>query len=182
MTTTTSLISKLLEDHRKVERLFAEFDSKGESSWKELFCELTNDLVRHEVAEEEIVYPELRKAVPDGDAIADKRIEEQAEAEELLDKMEKMSTTDAEFAASLARLREAVLQHAESEEQTVFPPLAQSLDSERQAKLGERYEKAKGSAPTHPHPHAPDTPPGNLVLGPVAAMVDRFRDAMRKAS
>jgi hypothetical protein len=37
-------------------------------------------------------------------------------------------------------------------------------------------------APTHPHPNAPDTPPGNMVLGPVAALADRFRDAMRKAS
>jgi len=37
-------------------------------------------------------------------------------------------------------------------------------------------------APTHPHPNAPDTPPGNMVLGAVAALADRFRDAMRKAS
>ena len=45
--------------------------------------------------------------------------------------------------------------------------------------MGERYERAKASAPTHPHPHAPNTPPGNVVLGPIAALADRIRDAAR---
>jgi hypothetical protein len=30
------------------------------------------------------------------------------------------------------------------------------------------------------HPIAPDTPPGNLALGPIAALLDRARDAMHK--
>lgn len=48
---------------------------------------------------------------------------------------------------------------------------------DERVELGRRYVKAKDAAPTHPHPHAPDTPPGNVVLGPVAALVDRVRDA-----
>ncbi len=39
--------------------------------------------------------------------------------------------------------------------------------------------KAKGLAPTHPHPHAPNTPPGNIVGG-AAAAVDKVRDAVRR--
>jgi hypothetical protein len=40
---------------------------------------------------------------------------------------------------------------------------------------------AKKVAPTHPHPHAPNSPPGNLAVGPVLALVDRVRDAAQSA-
>lgn len=39
------------------------------------------------------------------------------------------------------------------------------------------FETVFHPAPTHPHPSAPDTPPGNLVAGPVGALFDRIRDA-----
>ena len=47
--------------------------------------------------------------------------------------------------------------------------------------LGQRYEKAKKAAPSHPHPHAPDSPPGNVVLGPIAAVFDKVRRRHRQA-
>jgi hypothetical protein len=40
-------------------------------------------------------------------------------------------------------------------------------------------QEAKKAAPTRPHPRAPDEPPGNLISGPVAAVIDRGRDLMR---
>ncbi len=177
-----SLIDKLLEDHQEVRQTFARFGTADRTKWGDIFSGLTNDLVRHEVVEEEIVFPEVRKELPNGDALADARTSEQSEAQELLSEMDKKGAGDKDFAANLARLRSAVLAHAAAEEKTVFAPLASTLSAERLEQLGERYDKAKAMAPTHPHPSAPDTPPGNMVLGPVAALADRFRDAMRKAS
>jgi hemerythrin superfamily protein len=177
-----TVIEKLLEDHQKVRKTFASFEGADRSQWWEIFEGLTRDLVQHEIAEEEIVYPVVRKQLPNGDELANARISEQSEAEELLDEMEKKGGDDKDFAANLTKLRAAVLEHAEEEERTVFAPLANAVDRDQLEKMAERYEKAKKTAPTHPHPMAPDTPPGNMVLGPVAAMADRFRDAMRKAS
>jgi hemerythrin superfamily protein len=176
-----SVVELLLQDHQEVKASFTSFETADRSKWWDMFQDLVGDLVRHEVAEEEIVFPEARKVLPNGDAIVDARIGEQSEAEELLSKMEKGGPNDPNFAANLTHLREAVLMHAESEEQTVFQPMAQALDAERLEKLGNRYAKAKAIAPTHPHPHAPDTPPGNMALGPVAALADRIRDAVRKS-
>ena len=177
-----SVVALLVQDHQEVKRHFAAFETADRQEWWGMFEDLVNELVRHEVAEEEIVFPEARKVVPNGDAIIDARISEQSEAEELLSKMEKGGAKDPDFPAHLTKLRQAVLTHAEAEEKTVFDALAQNLDRERLEKLGDRYEMAKKAAPTHPHPHAPDTPPGNMALGPVAALADRFRDAIRKAS
>ena len=178
----TTVIEKLLEDHQEVRQMFARFDTADRSDWWDIFQSLTNDLVRHEVVEEEIVYPVVRKELPDGDRLANARISEQSEAEELLSTIEKKGAGDRDFAAHLTKLRAAVLEHAQAEERTVFAPLARAVDRERLEKMGEQYDRAKSMAPTHPHPHAPDTPPGNVMLGPVAALADRFRDAMRKAS
>jgi hypothetical protein len=43
------------------------------------------------------------------------------------------------------------------------------------------FEKAKKTAPTHPHPSTPNTPGANMALGPVAAVFDRARDAVSSA-
>ncbi|HUJ65929.1 MAG TPA: hemerythrin domain-containing protein [Acidimicrobiales bacterium] len=177
-----SIVAKLLQDHQEVKQLFSRMDQTSPAQAREMFWELTNDLVRHEVAEEEIVYPEVRKSVPNGDRLADARIKEQSKAEELLAEMEKAGTDDPQFSSRLQKLQKAVLEHAEKEETLVFEPLGQHLDQDRLEQLGSRYDKAKAAAPTHPHPSAPDTPPGNMALGPVAALVDRARDAMHKVA
>ena len=35
---------------------------------------------------------------------------------------------------------------------------------------------AKKVAPTRPHPNAPSTPPGNILIGAAAAVIDKARD------
>ncbi|MGH9043272.1 MAG: hemerythrin domain-containing protein, partial [Acidimicrobiales bacterium] len=76
-------------------------------------------------------------------------------------------------------LRSSVLDHAAAEERNIFPLLQTVESQDARSRLGARYEKAKASAPTHPHPGAPDTPPGNKILGPIAAFFDRARDAAK---
>lgn len=175
----SDIIELLLEDHRSVEQLLGSMNSVGPAGRNELFCEIREMLVRHEVAEEEVLYPTFRSDAPGGDAIADARIAEQSEAEVMLASMEKQDTESDEFLTSFGKLRSAVLEHAQHEEAEVFPRLREVESPEKLGTMGERYEHAKQSAPTHPHPHAPDSPLGNKVLGPVAALADRMRDAMR---
>jgi len=177
----TDIVQLLLTDHRDAEELLARFDGIGPNDRATYFCEVVSELVRHEVAEEHVVYPIIRRGAPAGGAEANARIAEETEAEGLLADMEKMDTTSAEFATKFATLRQAVLAHASSEESTTFPLLAELEDAESRIALGGRYEHAKSVAPTHPHPHAPHSPPGNLFLDPVAALFDKARNAVRGA-
>ncbi|HTT92795.1 MAG TPA: hemerythrin domain-containing protein [Acidimicrobiales bacterium] len=177
-----SIVDRLLQDHQEVRQAFAKITAADSDERWALFMDLMNDLVRHEVAEEEIVYPVVRQEIKDGAMLASERVGEESKAEELLAQMEKKGRGDDGFTENLGRLKADVLAHAEAEELTVFPALAAVLNQERLVQLGDRFAKAKMLAPTHPHPNAPDSPPGNLVLGPVAAMADRLRDAIRKAT
>jgi hemerythrin superfamily protein len=176
----TDVIQLLEADHHQAEQLLARFETTSAGQRASYFCEVVNELVRHEVAEEVVVYPALRKNAPGGDAEADARIREQSEAERLLKEMESMDAQSAQFETSFRHLRDAVLSHAQAEENGAFRLLQQSENADARMTLGQRYEKAKRAAPSHPHPHAPDSPPGNVVLGPIAAVFDKVRDAIGK--
>src|SRR5579875_4119164 len=118
-----SLIDLLLEDHNEVKRLFTEIaGAKGERR-ERLFDELRENLIRHEVAEEEIVRPLTKKNVPSGGTVADDRISEESKAEEVLKEMEKTELSSPEWEQLFERLRRDVLTHAENEETIEFPAL-----------------------------------------------------------
>jgi hemerythrin superfamily protein len=178
---TIDIVDLLLADHEEAKALLGRFDQVGQADREDYFCEVVTELVRHEVAEEQVVYPIIRQATPGGEQEAKTRIAEQSEAEELLTEMEKLDSSSAEFTTKFLTLRQAVLDHASAEEASTFPLLKKIEDAESRIALGGRYEHAKATAPTHPHPHAPDTSPGNIVLGPVTALFDKARDAVRNA-
>jgi hemerythrin superfamily protein len=116
------------------------------------FCNLREELVRHEVAEELIVYPAFREHVEGAASIADACIAEQSRAEEKLAAMADQDATSPMFRTRLAELRQAVLAHAQHEERDVFPALQRAIDPAELGTLGDRYDKALESAPAHPHP------------------------------
>lgn len=168
----------LLTDHRHAESLLQRFGEIPVTERRNYFSGLVPILVGHEVAEEEIVYPPIRWVDPRAGSMLDERIAEQREAEELLKELEQLDPETAKFADSFAELRESVLAHAKREERTVFPLLDELADTVDRTTMGVRYVKARNAAPTHPHPRAPDTPPGNFVVESVAAIADRVRDKL----
>jgi hemerythrin superfamily protein len=173
------IIDALCRDHQEVRKLFTRLEAASGKRRQELFQRLVGELVRHEVAEEEILRPVSRRDA--GEAIANARIKEESRAEELLKDMEKLDPGSAEFAAKLAKLRRDVERHAEAEETKEFPRVAKKETTERLEQMGRAYEAAKKAAPTRPHPSTPNTPVASTLAGPFAAVIDRTRDAVRDA-
>ncbi len=176
----TSIIELIVRDHGSVKALLNRFDGLAAGQRQDYFCEVVHELIRHEVAEELVLYPALRADARQGGAQADLRIGEQSKAEQMLSDMQDLDPGSEEFTARFLQLREAVLEHAAAEEDSTLPLLGEAETPQKLRDLGSRYERARASAPTHPHPHSSDTPPANRILGPVAAVVDRARHAMSK--
>ncbi|MBA3618143.1 MAG: hemerythrin domain-containing protein [Actinomycetota bacterium] len=179
------VIEILTHDHREVEAMFAELESlrgatgeAGRDRRKDLVDQVTIELVRHSVAEEAEVYPAVKDNVSDAEAEQAKH--EHAEAEETLKRLEGLQPDDPSFDEQLATLMREIREHVAKEEGEMFPHLRQVLSQDELVELGAKVESVKKIAPTRPHPSAPDQPPGNKVLGPVAGLFDRIRDAVSR--
>ena len=175
---TGDAIDLLTSQHQQVRQLFTQLQGGGQSR-QDTFESLVRLLAVHETAEEEVVYPALRRRAADGEVIAEARKAEEDEAKTMLSDLEKIGVDGEGFDAQLQTLRLAVLTHAENEEREVFPLLRQALDPDELQSMQTALETAERMAPTHPHPHGPESAAGNMLVGPFVAMVDRVRDAIR---
>jgi hemerythrin-like domain-containing protein len=182
------VIAVLTKDHREVEQMFAEFESLERGGMadsggvrkqqRDIADKVIMELVRHSVAEEEYLYPAAREHLPNGGEIADRELREHAEAEETMNSLDGMDPDNPEFTQRMHTLMQEIRQHVQEEEGELFPALRSSMSQQQLDELGDKVTAAKKIAPTHPHPRAPDTPPGNKLLGPGVALVDRIRDAL----
>jgi hemerythrin superfamily protein len=174
-------VQLLTTDHERIEQLFRRFEGLPVDATDErqsVVREFTQGLSRHASAEEQIFYPAVRDALPDGDSLVDESLDDHHEIKELLVAIDDASPSDGRLDDLVQSLIAEVREHVEEEEGEILPRLSQAVGHERMVEIGERLEKAEALAPTRAHPHAPDTPPGNLVAGPAAAVVDRLRDAI----
>src|SRR3712207_9105216 len=115
---------------------------------KELTEQVTIKLVRHSVAEEVLVYPEVEEKVSAEEA--EHAREEHAEAEETLQRLEKLDADDPSFDDELATLMKEIRHHIEEEEGEMFAHMREVIDADELRRLREQVEAFKKVAPTRP--------------------------------
>ena len=179
-TTQADAIQLLTSDHAKVEQMFRLIESLPEGdSLQEQVEGVVRELSIHAAIEEQVLYPAMRKALPDGDALAQEAIDEHQQAKETLAAIER-TEDPGERRRLLFELMVDVRHHVKEEEMELFPKLQASMGRDELREMGGKLAAAKRMAPTHPHPKAPNTPPGNVVGGAAAAVIDKARDALRR--
>jgi hemerythrin superfamily protein len=176
-----NVVDLLRRQHEDIRKLMAKIAKENGKNRKETFEQLRCLLAIHETAEEEIVHPFARRTIGNGERIIDARLKEEKEAKEILQKLERVGTDSAEFEPLFDRLCKAVETHAEHEENVEFPEIVAKSTPEQLRGMAIAVKAAEAIAPTHPHPGV-ESPAKNIALGPVAAVVDRTRDAIRKVA
>jgi hemerythrin superfamily protein len=172
------IVTLVIRDHEAIQRLL---DSLGpvDSDGAPARCwQASYELIRHEVAEEQVVYPSLHQCGAGAAEVGRRGLAEQADVEHLLDDVEKVGPAGHGFEQALDALQGLVQRHAAFEEDEILPLIADRLSDEQRFELGDQYAQAKKVAPTHPHPHLS----GNDKLPmSAAAIADRVRDAMSRS-
>ena len=173
----SEVVDLLRAQHQRIRELFDAVEAAHGDERGERFAALRAFLAVHETAEEIVVHPRARQA-EGGEEVVDARLQEEHDAKQVLSRLDGMDTADSDFTPTLAQLRSAVLEHAASEEETELPLLSRENDERMLARMAEAVEAAEALAPTHPHPGV-ESATANVLLGPVASLVDRTRDVVR---
>lgn len=119
-------IKVLMDDHRKVERLYKQ---AGEGGNYDIIMQICQELTVHTTLEEEIVYPVLEDELdPD---LAEEAQQEHEAAKTLIAEIEAMEPGDPQLRQAVRMLMNAFRHHVEKEESNVFPKMEAQLSVER---------------------------------------------------
>ncbi|MEU8472469.1 hemerythrin domain-containing protein [Streptomyces sp. NPDC029006] len=174
------VVALLMRQHGDIRNLFDEVERSEGEERREAFRRLVRLLAVHETAEEEVVHPFVRRAVSGGEQVVRDRLAEEKAAKETLAALDDMDTDDPAFMPRLMKLRTDVQEHARAEERYEFSHIRRSTDVTNLATMAKAVKAAEAMAPTRPHPGV-QTAAANIALGPVAALMDRTKDAVRQA-
>ncbi|MFF8232371.1 hemerythrin domain-containing protein [Streptomyces caelestis] len=174
------VVALLMRQHGDIRNLFDEVEAAEGDARQEAFRRLVRLLAVHETAEEEVVHPFVRRNVAGGDEVVEARLAEERSAKETLSALDDLETGDPKFLPRLRALRADVQEHARAEERYEFIHIRRNADAGALASLARGVKAAEAMAPTRPHPGV-ESAAANVALGPVAALMDRTRDAVRKA-
>ena len=150
----TDAIVLLKEDHKTVKRLFREFQAAGDGAAQTkttLATRILEELTVHTYLENEVIYPEVRKLLPDLEQDVLESYEEHHVADVLCLELSTMSPDDEHFEAKMTVLMENVTHHIDEEEQEWFPKVREGLGRKQLQELGARMLELRPSAPTKPN-------------------------------
>jgi hemerythrin superfamily protein len=175
-------IALLKADHRTVEKLFRAFVKAGDGAYRtkrKLVDDIIRELSVHAAIEEQFLYPAVRREVSGAEHDVLESMEEHHVVKWVLSELEPMDPKDERFDAKVTVLIENVRHHVHEEEHELFPEVRDAMGRKTLLDLGAKLAEGKRLAPTRPHPRSPDEPPGNLLVGAMAGVVDRALTAVK---
>ncbi len=119
----TDAIAILTADHKRVKKLFKQFDKMKEdgaaADKQALAQQICAELALHAEVEEQIFYPATREAIDDDDLLNEAEVEH-ASAKDLMAQIESGDPSDPLWDAKVSVLGEYVDHHVQEEEEEMF--------------------------------------------------------------
>jgi len=140
-------IDMLLEDHKKVQKMFKDFEKlerDDTEALQELVTTACTELKVHSMLEKELFYPAVRDQVDkeeDEDLLNEAEVEHQT-VDQLIETLEGMDPGDAMYMAHFTVVSEYVKHHVQEEEKEMFPRVKKMKSLDLDA-LGEEMKARK---------------------------------------
>ena len=163
----------LAEEHAALRALAAPVGGPDDDG--SAYLAWSDRVVRHEIAEELVVYPVLL-GFDGGMAVVDSRLEDQTGIERQLVKLGREVSGTPRFRSGVSRLVLGHLSHLEREDSQVLPILASRVSRRRRLDLGRRFRQVQQVAPLHPMPEGVRVPVGRTVVDRTSALSVWLRD------
>ena len=149
----TDAITLLKRDHQTIRGLFKQFHDAGEKATKTrggIVTRILEELTVHTYLENECMYPETRRLMPDLEDDILESYEEHHVADVLCAELAAMSPDDERFNAKATILIENVSHHIQEEEQDWFPKVRAGLGRKQLQEIGARMIELRKTAPRTP--------------------------------
>ena len=148
----TDALVLLKADHREVAKLFTEFEktSTTPARKRSIVATVIELLTMHTYLENEVVYPQVRKAVP---AIEDDILESYEEhhvVDVLASELVAMDPVSERFFPKFTVLMENVRHHVKEEEEEWFPQVRAAMSRTQLREMGAQLLDMKPTAPRSP--------------------------------
>jgi hemerythrin superfamily protein len=173
-----SILVRQRDDHIELDRLLHELDGATGAAQEDVLTGIDRLVFSHAFAEETVLWPVLRRVLPDGDSLTLQVEKEHQEVNELVSALETDGLDDPRRPARLSRLVEVLREDVRDEEDVLLPRLQESVSAEELRRLGRRWSLMRRISPTRPHPTVSRRPPGNAFSGLPLSILDRTRDAV----
>src|SRR3954451_7614289 len=143
----------LKEDHKAMRKLFRQFEKAGDNAQAtkdRVARQIIEELTVHTYLENEIMYPEIRRLLPEVEDDVLESYEEHNVADLLCMELWAMEPDDEHFTAKATVLIENVEHHIEEEEQEWFPTVRKGVSRAALQDIGRRMIDKRRDAPRKP--------------------------------
>jgi hypothetical protein len=173
-----SVLSRQKGDHIELHRLLGKLQAASPDEAGPLLIDMYRVVFPHAFAEEAVLWPAMRRALPDGHELTLRVEKEHQEINELVMRLEAVPRGSPEWRSLLERVISLLLQDVRDEEDALLPRLQQALGADQLRLLGAQWALVRAIAPTRCHPMVSRRPPGNILSALPLSLLDRGRDRL----
>jgi hemerythrin superfamily protein len=176
-----SVLVRQKRDHVKLSALLERLRGTSGEDQAGVLLDIYRLVFPHAFAEEAVLWPVMRRVLPDGGDLTLAVEREHQEVNELVKKLEELEDGSPQRADVLGRLSEVLDDDVRDEEDSLFPQLQARVSRRELQVLGILWEFVRCIAPTRAHPVVARRPPGNVIAALPLSVLDRGRDVADQA-
>lgn len=171
-----SVLSLQRRDHAKLDNLLRQLGRSGATEQDAILSRIYRLVFRHAFAEEAVLWPVIRRSVPNGEQLTLQVEQEHQEINELVTRLERLQPGSPERELVLSRVIVLLRRDVRDEEDVLLPNLQTRSSPATLRWVGIVWYAVRKIAPTRPHPIVARRPPGNVLSALPLSLLDRMRD------
>jgi hypothetical protein len=173
-----SVMALQKRDHIELDRLLHRLSNAAGSEQDRTLLKIYRLVFPHAFAEEAVLWPVMRRLLPEGQELTLRVELEHQQINELVARLETLDHASPERGPLLDRIIGLLHADVRDEEDLLLPRLQAQLTRRQLRRLGIAWGIVRQIAPTRAHPIVSRRPPGNVLSALPLSILDRCRDAL----
>jgi hemerythrin superfamily protein len=173
-----SVLARQKRDHIRLDGLLGRLDEVPAERQDAVLLQIYRLVFPHAFAEEAVLWPVIRRVLPEGHALTLQIELEHQRINELVAELEALEPGSPAHGQVLVQVVALLREDVRDEEDSLLPRLQEKLGAGQLRRLGLAWEIVRMMAPTRAHPIVARRPPGNVLSALPLALLDRLRDLL----